>query len=340
MCWATRIGQGKSPAAGSAAPPARAGRRSRCRPAPARRRPPPPGRRVDPTRVMGGSPPGRRRGADPVAHALLAAAGWSAAGRPAAARTLATSCGASSSMRSETAPSGFGDEIDRAQAQRLQRRSRAVRGQRRDHHHRAGPLDHDAVEAGQAVHLRHVDVERDDVGREARQLVQRLQPVAGEPHLEIGFAAKILPSSFRTSAESSTTRTLITNRRCASHSASNASSRPRSARLSSSAGSSSSTIRPAASRLMTPCTSRVGFAGQVRRRLDRCRRSVRSTSETLSTIRPARWRSVRTTIRRWRSALARELRHVEAAALVDHRQHLAAQIDHAFEEFRRLGQRG
>ena len=63
----------------------------------------------------------------------------------------------------------------------------------------------------------------------------------------------------------------------------------------------------------------------------------RSTSETESTIRPARWRSVRTTSRR-RGRLVVERRHVEAAALVDHRQHLAAQVDHAFEELRRLGQ--
>ena len=36
-------------------------------------------------------------------------------------------------------------------------------------------------------------------------------------------------------------------------------------------------------------------------------------------------------------AFVLERGHVEAAALIDHRQHLAAQIDHAFEEFRRLG---
>ena len=92
---------------------------------------------------------------------------------------------------------------------------------------------------------------------------------------------------------------------------------------------------PARSRLMTPLhqarRSRRSGRAPARSR----RRRMRSTSETLSTISPARWRSVRTTTSRRRFAVAGG-RHVEAPALVDHRQHLAAQIDHALEELRRL----
>jgi hypothetical protein len=54
-------------------------------------------------------------------------------------------------------------------------------------------LDHDAVEAGQPVHLRHVDVEGDDVGREGINKVERFQPVACELNLEAGLAREDLP---------------------------------------------------------------------------------------------------------------------------------------------------
>ena len=63
------------------------------------------------------------------------------------------------------------DEVDRAELERLERCLGARLGQRGNHHHGLRPLHHDAREAGQAVHLRHVDVERDDVRVE---FVQRL----------------------------------------------------------------------------------------------------------------------------------------------------------------------
>ena len=57
---------------------------------------------------------------------------------------------------------------------------------------------------------------------------------------------------------------------------------------------------------------------------------VRSTSETLSsTMRPARWRSSVPLIRAAAVALVK-LGHVEAVALIHHRQNFAPQVDDAF----------
>ena len=190
MCCATRIGQGKSAGSGvssasrAGGPPVEAPTSTRPSPLAAvdrRRRSSALGRRFG----AGAPPPMRWRTRSFSRRLDLSLA-------PAAARTLATSSGASRPCAAKPPRSGFGDEVDRAQPQGLQRRLRAFRGQRRDHHHRAGPLDHDAVEAGQAVHLRHVDVEGDDVGLEAGELAQRLQPVARELHLEVGFAGEHL----------------------------------------------------------------------------------------------------------------------------------------------------
>ena len=88
---------------------------------------------------------------------------------------------------------GLRHEVDGAEPQRFQRRLGALRGQRGHHDDRARALDHDAVETVEAVHLRHVDVERDDVGLEGLQLLQRFQPVARELHLEVGFLAENAP---------------------------------------------------------------------------------------------------------------------------------------------------
>ena len=81
---------------------------------------------------------------------------------------------------------GLGHEIHRAQTQRLQRRVRALARQRRHHHDGAGALDHDAVEAGQAIHIRHMDIERDDIGLDGGELLQTFQAVAREIDLEVG----------------------------------------------------------------------------------------------------------------------------------------------------------
>ena len=61
---------------------------------------------------------------------------------------------------------GLGDEVDRAELERAQRDLRARVGQRRDHDDRHRPQAHELFEKAQAVHLRHLDVERNDVGIE------------------------------------------------------------------------------------------------------------------------------------------------------------------------------
>ncbi len=91
------------------------------------------------------------------------------------------------SMRSDTAPSGFGTKSTAPSASACSVASAPSAGQRRHHDDRTRSLHHDPVETLEAVHVRHVHVERDDVGREALELVERLEPVAGESNLEIGF---------------------------------------------------------------------------------------------------------------------------------------------------------
>ena len=48
-------------------------------------------------------------------------------------------------------------------------------------------LDHDPVEAGKAIHVRHLDVERDDVGFEIDDLFECFDAVARGGDLEVGF---------------------------------------------------------------------------------------------------------------------------------------------------------
>jgi hypothetical protein len=78
----------------------------------------------------------------------------------------------------------LGHEVDRAQFEGRQRRLRPLAGQRRDHHHRTRPLNHDPVQALQAVHAGHLDIQRHDVWREGVHLGQALDAVAGDGHLE------------------------------------------------------------------------------------------------------------------------------------------------------------
>ena len=47
-------------------------------------------------------------------------------------------------------------------------------------------LDHDPVEAGQAIHARHMNVERDNIGIDGGELLQTLDAVAREMDLELG----------------------------------------------------------------------------------------------------------------------------------------------------------
>ncbi len=88
---------------------------------------------------------------------------------------------------------GFGDEIDRTHLKCLEGLVGAVLGERRDHHHGAGMLQHDAVEAGKAIHLGHLDIERDDVGPERADHGQRLFAVASRGDLETAFGFEQAP---------------------------------------------------------------------------------------------------------------------------------------------------
>jgi hypothetical protein len=50
-----------------------------------------------------------------------------------------------------------------------------------EHHDRSRRLAHDVAKRGEAVELRHVDVERHDLGVERPHLAERLTAVAGRP---------------------------------------------------------------------------------------------------------------------------------------------------------------
>ena len=191
MCWATTIGQGKSAGSGASrassagGPPVEVP--TSTSPSPAARA----GALLHGPRAAG-SPDCRGVGADPVADALL---------QPGA--RLDPGAGRGAHLGDQLGPQlvdvqrdgalGLGDEVDRAQPQGLEGRVGAFRGERRHHDHRAGMLDHDAVEAGQPVHLRHVDVEGDDVGREGFERGRAPPAVARELDLEVGLGREDLP---------------------------------------------------------------------------------------------------------------------------------------------------
>ena len=94
------------------------------------------------------------------------------------------------SISSETGPSGLATKSMAPRSRACRVTSRAVVGERGHHDHRARRLDHDAVEAIEAVHLRHVDVERHDVGLERLGELERLLAVAGEADVEIAFGGE------------------------------------------------------------------------------------------------------------------------------------------------------
>ena len=94
-------------------------------------------------------------------------------------------------------------------------------------------------------------------GLKTSSSVQRLQPVAGELDLEVRLGRENLAQQLAHQRGVVDDQDLDHERRPSSwRLAWNASSSPRSARVSSSAGSSSSTMRPAFSRLITPLTRR------------------------------------------------------------------------------------
>ena len=83
-------------------------------------------------------------------------------------------------------PRRLSHELHRAALERAQRHLVARARRRREHDDRARRLAHDALECAEAVELRHLDVERHDVGLERLHLQQRVDAVArGADHAKL-----------------------------------------------------------------------------------------------------------------------------------------------------------
>ena len=170
-------------------------------------------------------------------------------------------------------------------------------------------------------------------GLEAIEQRQRLQPVAGELAPRNRLRAENLAQQLAHQRGIVDDQDLGHMLRLRRSSPGRASSRPRSAASAVRRDRAAGSIRPAFSRLITPVDQANRFVGQVGRRLDRARR--RTAALRTRNRRSGRRGGARCGRRpgggRRCSASGR---HVEAPALVDDRQHVAAQVDHAFEEFR------
>ncbi len=73
---------------------------------------------------------------------------------------------------------GFPDAIEGPDLERGERRLRAAMRHGGDHDDRHGAKPHDLLEKFQAVHIRHLDVERDDIGIELFDRLARFQRIA------------------------------------------------------------------------------------------------------------------------------------------------------------------
>ena len=109
------------------------------------------------------------------------------------------------------ARSRLGDAVDGAELQGVERRLGALAGQGRDHDHRHRPQPHDLLEELEAVHVRHLDVERDDVRIERLDRLARLERIAARrrPPRCRDRARSAARSGRAWWRESSTTRTRI-----------------------------------------------------------------------------------------------------------------------------------
>ncbi len=76
----------------------------------------------------------------------------------------------------------FQDDVDGTCLQRLDQRFRTGLRQRRAHHDRDRPLRHQLAQEGDAIHARHLDVERDDVRDLLLQLPRRHEGIGRHPH--------------------------------------------------------------------------------------------------------------------------------------------------------------
>src|SRR3984885_5158575 len=147
----------------------------------------------------------------------------------------------------------LGNKINGAKFDRLQGCLGAFRGQRGNHHHRARRLDHDLAKAGQAIHARHLDIERDHLRIERSDQFECFVAIAGQTDVKVALLEENIFEQFahegrivgdqkldhRTVTGTSSSGELNLARTSASTWSSNC------------AGSTSSTIRPFISRLMT-----------------------------------------------------------------------------------------
>jgi hypothetical protein len=86
---------------------------------------------------------------------------------------------------------GLAHAVDRAQLQRAQGHLGPGLGQAGDHDHRHRPQAHDLLEELDAVHVRHLDVEGDDVGVQGLDHAPGLERVAGgADHLDLGVTGQ------------------------------------------------------------------------------------------------------------------------------------------------------
>jgi hypothetical protein len=87
----------------------------------------------------------------------------------------------------------LGDEVAGAELQGTKRGIRAARRQGRDHDHRHRPERHHLFEKGEAVHMRHLDVQGQNVRIELLDQLARLQRIlAGADHLHLAVALEEL----------------------------------------------------------------------------------------------------------------------------------------------------
>ncbi len=181
--------------------------------------------------------------------------------------------GANSCMRRETAPLGLGTKSTAPRRKASKRRLGACFSHRRDHDDGAGPLHHDPIQALQPVHLRHLHIQGNDV-RLGTSRVGPAPPVrCARPRTsKSGSSARTRLKSLRTSAESSTTRTLITHPSAVAVPGT-CPAMPCSARVSSSIGSSSSTMRLEEGEIDDAAHQPGCLVRELRRRLDRAQSS-------------------------------------------------------------------
>ena len=131
----------------------------------------------------------KRTGATPAAGVALARGAREAGRRHPANRAHAICFEALGDLADRCRAARLGDDVDRAGAQRLDRRRRPALRQRADDDHRHRPVLHQLAQEAQAVHARHLDVERDHVRLEPQDQVARDERIGGAAdHFDVRLA--------------------------------------------------------------------------------------------------------------------------------------------------------